>query len=162
VFLRWSPQPKTPVLFTTRAPEDPAASSWHSGGVLVVNAPSGEWRVPVPESGIARTPGRCGASTVSVRQRDRANRGAPVTFLCHRVRTCIDRKRPRLSRRPGEHRIHQRSGHSKKWRAPGSCLPSRLRGWTVRRFTPPSEKMIKTPNRVSVIGALPPRLSSRL
>jgi hypothetical protein len=61
-----------------------------------------------------------------------SRRVSKKTSLCHRVRTCIDRKRPRLSRRPGEHRIHQRSGHSKKWRAPGSCLPSRLRGWTVR------------------------------
>jgi hypothetical protein len=62
-----------------------------------------------------------------------SRRVSKKTSLCHRVRTCIDRKRPRLSRRPGEHRIHQRSGHSKKWRAPGSCLPSRLRGWTVRK-----------------------------
>src|SRR2546421_1725117 len=38
----------------------------------------------------------------------------------------------RLTRAPREQRTHQRSGHSKKWRAAGSCLPSRLRGWTVK------------------------------
>jgi hypothetical protein len=68
------------------------------------------------------------------------------------VRTCIDRKRPTLSRRPAEHRTCQRSGHSKKWRVRGSCLPSRLRGWTVRKRPLLKRKMNKSPAKLAHAG----------
>jgi hypothetical protein len=72
--------------------------------------------------------------------------------LCHRVRTCIDRKRPTLSRRPAEHRTYQRSGHSKKWRVRGSYLPSRLRGWTVRKRPLLKRKNKRIPTKLAHAG----------
>jgi hypothetical protein len=86
----------------------------------------------------ARPAPTCRASAVAMQsvshQREAAERQArPALLVTGRERIQAGAGARAASRAPREQRTHQRSGHLKKWRAAGSCSPSRLRGWTVKK-----------------------------
>ena len=95
---------------------------------------SGQVRAAGAGSAGSNVPG-CAVAMQSVsHQREAAERQArPALLVTGRERIQAGAGARAASRAPREQRTHQRSGHLKKWRAAGSCSPSRLRGWTVKK-----------------------------